>query len=121
MKLRSYRDLVAWQKGMDLVVAVHQTTQCFPREEIDGLTSQVRRAAVSIPSNIAEGQSRGSSKDFSRFLRITQGSLQEMETQLLIAERLCFVSSATLAPVMESVAEVGRIVRGLTKSLPDPD
>jgi len=121
MKTRSYRDLVAWQKGMDLVVSVYQTTRCFPREETYGLTSQVRRAAVSIPSNIAEGQGRGSPKEFARFLRITQGSLQEMETQLLIAERLCFVSPVALAPVMASAAEVGRIVRGLTKSLPDAD
>lgn len=88
MTVRHYSDLIVWQKAMDLVVHVYEVTESFPQREVFGLTNQVRRAAVSIPSNIAEGQGRGTTKDFLHFLAIARGSLQEVETQLLLAYRL---------------------------------
>ena len=88
---KSYRDLVVWQKAMDLVTAIYRITAGFPRDEIYGLTSQLRRAAVSIPSDIAEG--RFGSAEFRRFLWLANGSLMELETQLLIAERLKYITS----------------------------
>src|SRR5579864_8854135 len=89
---KSYRDLVVWQKAMDLVTVVYRITAQFPREEMYGLTSQLRRAAVSIPSNIAEGQGRHGVPEFRHFLRQSCGSLMELETQVLIAERLGYIS-----------------------------
>ena len=83
--VRSYQDLVAWQKAMDLVTKIYQVSHKFPREEIFALTSQLRRAAVSVPSNIAEGQGRNSTKEFRQFLAISLGSVAELETQLIIA------------------------------------
>ena len=88
MEIMSYRDLIAWQKAMDLVTAIYRATAGFPRDEIYGLTSQLRRAAVSTPSNIAEGQGRQSTREFIHFLSIAYGSLNEAQTQILIAERL---------------------------------
>lgn len=88
IKKQSYRDLIVWQKGMDLVVSVYILTKKFPREEIYALTSQMRRAAVSIPSNIAEGKCRKSKKEYIQFLRIAYASGAELETQIEIAKRL---------------------------------
>jgi four helix bundle protein len=85
---KNYKDLIAWQKAMDLVEMVYKATGQFPKEELYGLTNQLRRAVISIPSNIAEGQGRNSRNDFKRFLLISYGSLREVETQILIAERL---------------------------------
>ena len=90
----SYRDLIAWQKAMDLVTAIYRATAGFPRDEIYGLTSQLRRAAVSIPSNIAEGQGRQSTREFIHFLSIAYGSLNEAQTQILIAERLKYLNDS---------------------------
>jgi four helix bundle protein len=87
---KSYRDLVAWQKAMDLATAVYEISACFPREEIYGLTSQLRRAAVSVPSNIAEGQGRHGVAEFRHFLRQAR-PLMELEAQVLIAERLRYI------------------------------
>ena len=84
MTLMHYRELVAWQKAMDLVVAVYDVTRSFPKEETYGITAQVRRSAVSVPSNIAEGQGRGTPDEFKRFLRVSNGSRQEMETQIIV-------------------------------------
>ena len=118
MAVKTYRDLLVWQCGMDLVVETYKLTRGFPKEELYGLTSQVRRSALSIPSDIAEGQGRGVGAEFAHHLRISQGSLQELETQLLLAERLQYVSAAELQPVLATAAEVGRLNRGLQKSLP---
>ena len=92
--VRNYCDLVAWQKAMDLVESVYKATSQFPKEEVYGLTNQLRRAAVSVPSNIAEGQGRRSDNDFRRFLAIGHGSLREVETQVLIAQRLHYLTEA---------------------------
>ncbi len=114
---KSYRDLVAWQKAMDLVTAVYRITASFPREEIYGLTSQLRRAAVSVPSNIAEGQGRRGLAEFRHFLRQASGSLMELETQVLIAERLCYMPPDEASELLQSAAEVGKILNGLIASL----
>jgi four helix bundle protein len=112
MSVKSYRELFAWQKGMDFVESVYRITRTFPREEIYALTSQLRRAAVSIPSNIAEGQGRGVGNE-----RVAQGSIQEAETQILIAERLRYVDAATIAPALGLADEVGKLTRALHQSV----
>ncbi len=117
MASKSYRDLIAWQKAMDIVVAVYEVTTCFPKDEVYGLTSQLRRAAVSVPSNIAEGQGRHGEAEFRHFLRQSIGSLMEVETQVLIAERLRYLEAATSRELLSSAAELGKILNGLIKSL----
>ena len=117
MKLKNYQDLIAWQKSMDLVEEVYRSSRDFPREEIYGLTGQIRRAAVSIPSNIAEGQGRRTTADFLRHLSIAYGSLREVETQILIDRRLNYITQARLEEVMDLAGEVGRLLNGLMASL----
>jgi four helix bundle protein len=114
---RSYKDLVAWQKSMDLVTATYRATAGFPKDELFGLTSQLRRAAVSIPSNIAEGQGRLSEKEFRYFLGQARGSLMEVETQLQIAENFCYLQKEKTASLLQSCAEVGRILNCLLASV----
>jgi four helix bundle protein len=109
--------LIVWQKAMDLVEAVYRATTGFPKEEVFGLRAQVRKAVVSIPSNIAEGEGRRTTADFLRFLSIAHGSLREVETQVLIAERLGYIDAETRRGVMDSAAEVGRLINGLIRSL----
>src|SRR3977135_2565893 len=110
---RSYKDLVARQKSMDLVTATYRATAGFPRDEVYGLTSQLRRAAVSIPSNIAEGQGRRTTADFVRHLSISYGSLREVETQTLIAARLQYLTKERCREILEMAGEVGRLLNGL--------
>jgi four helix bundle protein len=117
MAVRNCQELIAWQKSMDLVVGVYRITKSFPASELYGLTSQLRRAAVSVPSNIAEGQGRGTPTEFVRFLRIAHGSLREVETQLLIAQRLEYLKEADLMPLLDLAAETGRLMNGLLNSL----
>jgi len=114
---KSYLDLVAWQKAMDLVLAVYQATRMFPREELYGLTSQLRRAAVSVPSNIAEGQARQSRREFQHFLRNARGSLVEVETQLRIAISLQYLREESGAALLAQANEAGRVLNGLLTSL----
>jgi four helix bundle protein len=114
---RSYKDLVAWQKSMKLVTATYRATAGFPKDELFGLTSQLRRAAVSIPSNIAEGQGRLSEKEFRYFLGQARGSLMEVETQMQIAENLGYLKREETAALLQSCAEVGRILNGLLASV----
>ena len=117
MKVKNYQDLIAWQKAMDLVDDVYRASREFPREEIYALTSQIRRAAVSIPSNIAEGQGRRTTADFLRHLSIAYGSLREVETQILIAQRLKYLAQANVETVLSRAGEVGRLLNGLMASL----
>ena len=117
MKVKCYRDLIAWQKAMDFVTLVYRETLSFPREEVYGLTSQLRRSAVSIPCNIAEGQERTTTKDFVHFLSIAAGSLAEAETQLLIAQRLGYLDETKTNAVLTASSEVGRLINGLKNSL----
>src|SRR5579872_5585233 len=109
----SYRNLVAWRKAMILVVQVYRATRTFPKDELYGLTSQLRRAAVSVPSNIAEGQARFSRREFHYFLSIARGSLVEIETQLCIAQNLGYLSTKQAQPLLTETAELGRILNGL--------
>jgi len=114
---RSYKDLIAWQKAMDLVTATYRATAAFPKEEQFGLTSQLRRAAVSIPSNIAEGQGRLSENEFRHFLGQARGSLMEVETQLQISQNLGYTKPAQLNDLLNACGEVGRILNGLLASI----
>jgi len=115
--MSSYRDLIAWKKSMDLVEHIYMATGGFPKSETYGLRSQMRRSAVSIPCNIAEGQGRGSDLDFIRFLTISRGSVLELETQTEIARRLGLLSDATAKQLFGEVCEVGRIVNGLISGI----
>jgi len=117
MKVKNYQELIVWQKSMDLVEEVYKSSRDFPREEIHGLTSQIRRASISIPSNIAEGQGRRTTSDFLRHLSIAYGSLREVETQILIARRLKYITQGRLEGVMNLAGEVGRLLNGLIASL----
>ena len=112
-----YKNLQVWQKSVDLVQAVYVTTEQFPRRETYGLASQMQRAAVSVPSNIAEGQAYLSRREFLRFLRHARGSLAELETQLVIATRLKYVSAPESDRLLREVAEIGRMLSGLVASL----
>ena len=102
---------------MDLVADVYRLTRSFPKEEVYGLVSQLRRAAVSVPSNIAEGQGRHGAGEFKYFLRLSLGSLMELETQVMIAERLHYLDSESCKIVLRDSAELGRVLNGLINSL----
>ena len=117
MSYTSYRNLEVWQKAMDLVVNCYQIAKSFPKSEVYGLTSQLQRAAVSIPSNIAEGRERQYKKEFIQHLSIAYGSLAELETHILIAERLNYLDTNKVKQVLDKTAEVGRMLNGLRKSL----
>lgn len=114
---QNYRDLIVWKKAMDLVPGAYKASHRWPKEEGYGLISQVRRAAVSVPANIAEGQGRDSTREFLRFLNIANGSLYEVETHLLIASQLDYLDPDGVAPPMEQTAEVGRLLNGLMSNL----
>ena len=116
MGVRSYRDLIVWQKAMELVTSIYQITRTFPKSETYGLTSQMQRAAVSIPSNIAEGNALKQTQAYLRHLAIASGSLAELETQLEIADRLGYLP-AEQKTVMDQANEVGRLLCGLRRSL----
>ena len=114
---RSYRDLIAWQKAMKFVAEIYEATRQFPREECYGLTNQSRRAAVSVPSNIAEGQARFSQKEFHHFLSKARGSLTEIETQVLIARDLKYLPPAKADLLLAAADELGRVLNGLIASI----
>lgn len=113
----SYKDLIVWQKGMELVAAIYDATDGFPSHEQFGLISQLRRAAVSVPSNIAEGKAHYSNRDFVRFLRHARGSLAEIETQVLIALQRKYLDTETVNKLTQKIDELGRILSGLINSL----
>jgi four helix bundle protein len=113
-----FKDLVVWQKAMDMVTEIYKVTECFPKREVYSLTDQIRRAAVSVPSN-AEGQAHYSHREFRHFLRHSAGSLAELETQLILAERLGYTDHPSTEGLLQRVHEVGRILNGLIASLPE--
>jgi four helix bundle protein len=117
MKIKSYPDLEVWQKSRLLVSRIYVLTKTFPKDELYGLNSQLRRAAISVPSNIAEGKSRRSTKDYMRFLDIAYGSVAEVETQLYIAIDLGYTTEHKLSQLFEDYNEVGRMLNGLINSL----
>ena len=115
--VRTYRDLLVWHKGMALVTSVYLAARAFPRDEIYGLTSQLRRCAVSIPSNIAEGHSRTTRKEFLRFLEISLGSLFELQTQLEIAKNLSHLAPDAYNGLDNQSREVERMLTSFMRSL----
>src|SRR5438477_5251096 len=117
MALRSYRELTVWQQAMELVLMVYRDSRSFPREELYGLTGQLRRAAISVPSNIAEGQGRRSTKEFLKHLSIARGSLLEVQTQIEIGLRLKFVSAPNATQVQSQSTSVLRLLNGLINAL----
>jgi len=114
--IQSFRDLSVWQKSMELTVRIYTATDKFPRSERFGLTSQMRRAAASIPSNIAEGKAVGG-QNYLRHLRIAHGSEAELQTQIELATRLRFISESQANELLRETSEVGRMLVGLARSL----
>jgi len=117
MAIESYQDLTVWRKAMDLAVLCYRLTQGFPKEEAFGMTSQIRRAAASIPANIAEGWGRGTTGEYLQFLRIAQGSAKELETHLLLCVRVELLRKERAEPGLELLAEISRMTIALMNSL----
>jgi four helix bundle protein len=115
--MQSHENLQIWQKAVDLSVAIYALTESFPSKETYGITSQIRRAAVSVPSNIAEGRRRGSDADFRQFLRVAYGSLAELETQLLISKRLSYCDVQLYEKVRVQIIEMGKMLHAMIKKL----
>ncbi|MBE7383076.1 MAG: four helix bundle protein [Leptolyngbya sp. SIO1E4] len=115
--LQSYRDLAVWQKSIVWVETIYQASNNFPPEEKFGLMSQLRRAAVSVPANIAEGAARSGTGEFLQFLSIASGSLAEVETLLILAQRLGFIEPPMAEPLMQEANAIGRMLNGLKRSL----
>jgi four helix bundle protein len=115
-----YRELKVWQRGMDLVVEIHRMTAGFPSEERFGLTALLRRAATSVPLNIAEGSCRGTRRDYAAFIAVAAGSTGEVDTGLEIAIRLGYVDAEAAAPLLQTVVELARMLRALRSRLLDP-
>ncbi|GJL95438.1 MAG: four helix bundle protein [Hyphococcus sp.] len=113
----SYRDLKVWQKAMDLAEICYEATREYPKEELYGLTSQMRRCSVSIAANIAEGYGRDSDGSFIQFLRISQGSLKELETHLILSGRLGLLQPDQVSILLERTDELGKMTRGLINSI----
>lgn len=115
--IRDYRDLIVWQEAMDIAEVVYAVTRTFPREEAFGLSSQMRRAAVSIPSNIAEGFGRAQRRSFIQFLRVAQRSLKELETQAMLASRVGYVAQSELADLLQRCERLGQRMVQFVRSL----
>lgn len=116
-EIRTHRDLIAWQRAIELGLGVYELSRAFPDDERFGLTAQARRSAVSIAANIAEGYGRGSRQDYLRFLRMARGSLRELDTHLVFAERLAYIDTRSAAPIRATLEECSRLLAGLIKSL----
>lgn len=117
MQINSYKDLIVWQKAMDLAQEIYRLTKSFPKEELYGLTSQLRRAAVSVPSNIAEGQARQGTAEFLNFLSIAQGSLAEVHTQLLLAQRFQYLQPPDAVRAAALIEEISKMLSSLRAKL----
>ena len=115
--IKDFKDLFLWQRAMDLVVEVYDLVKKLPKEELFALSDQIRRAVISIPSNIAEGQGRNSSKEFIHFLSIAKGSKAELETQLLLCVRINYLKELEIEKAMSLVEEVGKMLHSLQKRL----
>jgi four helix bundle protein len=117
MSVRDFEDLIVWQKAVDLAAMIYTLTRQFPREELYGLTSQLRKAAVSVSSNIAEGNGRWTTRDYVHFLINSRGSLYEVRSLLLVSQRLGFTTAADVSELTALMAEIGRLLAGLRSSL----
>lgn len=115
--MKDFKKLKVWQKGIEMVVDIYKTSKSFPKEELYGLTSQIRRCAISVPSNIAEGSGRNSDKDFHRFLDISLGSSFELETQLIIANKLEYLPDNEFDELTKKIQEEQKMITGLQKSI----
>ena len=113
--MRPHHKLEAWNKAVELVTDIYKSTEAFPKEERYGLTSQIRRAAVSIPANIAEGAGRYSKREFAHFLSNAQGSASELETELIISNRLNYLDETTYSRLIGQLERIGRLITGLSK------
>jgi len=116
-RINSYKELIVWQKSIELVTEVYSLTRNFPSEEKFGIVNQLNRAIVSVPSNIAEGWGRESSKNYLQFLRTSRGSLMEVETLILISKNLCYINEKEFKKITIGIEEVGKILQGLIKSV----
>jgi len=117
LSLQKYEDLIVWQKAMDLVAEVYKIVKLLPNDELYALSNQMRRAAVSIPSNIAEGQERNTTKDFINYLFIARGSKAELETQLLICVRLRYLNQSQIETAQGLLIEIGKMLNAIIQSL----
>ena len=117
MDSRAHRELDVWKRSMEFVKDIYQVTEAFPNAEIYGLTSQMRRAAVSIPSNLAEGAARKGSKEFKQYLNIAQGSISELDTQIELASMLNYIDSKIYDTLMEKLSTISKMLFGLSRSL----
>ena len=115
--MKTHRDLDVWKKAIDFVTKIYLLTKSFPREEVYGITNQIRRAIVSVPSNIAEGAARNSSKEFNNFLSFALGSLSEVETQLIISKNLNYITKYNFDLNLEELITIRKMIIGLKKSL----
>ena len=115
--IKTYKDLNVWKKSYDLTLQIYKTTKLFPKEETYSLISQIRRAAVSVVSNIAEGAARNSRKEFINFLHIAQGSIAELETQIIISNKLSFIDSSQKQLLLSEIDEISKMIIGLQRSL----
>lgn len=115
--MNSYRELAVWQRAMEMVTRLYRCTEEFPKREVYGLSSQLQRAAVSVPPNIAEGHARDSTKDFLRHLSFARGLLAEVETLLLVASQLRYITSEVCEKLLAEIEQISRMLRGLQKSL----
>ena len=118
---QGYRDLIVWQQAMDVAVETYRLTSAFPKDEMFGLTSQMRRAAVSIASNIAEGEGRKSKNEFSHFLGIALGSKSELETQIVLSERVNLLKSSETELIKKSLDDIGKMLTALRRKLGTKD
>jgi four helix bundle protein len=118
--IRSHRDLVVWQRAMDLVVSVYRLTAGFPHSELYRLTSQLTRAAVSVPANIAEGNARATKRDYANCVAIAKGSLMETETYVILAVRLGYIAEPDAAPLLRSIVEISKMLTALRHRLATP-
>ncbi len=116
-RIESYKDLRVWQMGVEVVQGCYELTKRFPKEELFGMTSQIRRASVSIPANIAEGYGRDNRGEYVQFLRIAQGSLKELETHLIVAEKVGLIAVGATTSLQSQCDEIGKMLRALIRSL----
>ena len=117
MSVKHYKELIVWQKSIDLVIMVYKIVKLLPKEELYSLSDQMRRAVISIPSNIAEGQQRNTTKDFLRFLSIAKGSLGELETQLIICEKLGYLTTEQTQPIVAQCTEISKMLNALISKI----
>ncbi len=117
MKIESYQDLKVWKKSIRLVTEIYKITQSFPKVEVYSLTNQIRRSAISIPANIAEGWGRNMTKEYIHFLKISRGSLLETETHLIISKNLKYISSQTMESMLLKIKEINKMLNALINSL----